>query len=290
MIILGILFELIGFFLAFWLPKHLLPSADEMRCGTIHKIETQNNETILSVLLLGEDKETFEQCQVKEVKKRKPRSIGEDLMLQITETGVTIYYPDKKWRYIGYLCIAAGGLMCILAQEVFVNITVRLYKLHDFDLIYLYKNLRFPIKEAMKKALIAYVRDEPVFFQVPIAKIKTDELSNIKHAQFHIKLSEEEDADVIQYLSTLKRFYRNSFLKNLLRSYLAGPVAYVYEETLTDETNKRMINIENHMLNLETLKPMKKRKKKDYMILTKDQEDLLRQAGALDSVEVRRSD
>ena len=51
-----------------------------------------------------------------------------------------------------------------------------------------------------------------------------------------------------------------------------------------------MINIENHMLNLETLKPMKKRKKKDYVILTKDQEDLLRQAGALDSVEVRRSD
>ena len=120
--------------------------------------------------------------------------------------------------------------------------------------------------------------------------MKNDELSNIKHAQFHIKLSEEEDADVIQYLSTLKRFYRNSFLKNLLRSYLAGPVAYAYEEILTDETNKRMINIENHMLNLETLKPMKKRKKKDYVILTKDQEDLLRQAGALDSVEVRRSD
>lgn len=171
-----------------------------------------------------------------------------------------------------------------------MNITVRLYKLHDFDLIYLYKNLRFPIKEAMKRALIAYVRDEPVFFQVPVTHVKNDELSNIKHAQFHIKLSEEEDADVIQYLSTLKRFYRNSFLKNLLRSYLAGPVAYAYEETLTDETNKRMINIENHMLNLETLKPMKKRKKKDYMILTKDQEDLLRQAGALDSVEVRRSD
>ena len=98
-----------------------------------------------------------------------------------------------------------------------MNITVRLYKLHDFDLIYLYKNLRFPIKEAMKRALIAYVRDEPVFFQVPVTHVKNDELSNIKHAQFHIKLSEEEDADIIQYLSTLKRFYRNSFLKNLLR-------------------------------------------------------------------------
>ena len=115
MILLGIVCEIIGFFLAFCLPKRLLPYADEMRCGTIHKIETHNDETILSVLLLREDKETFEQCQIKEVKKRKPRSIGEDLMLQITETGVTIYYPDKKWRYIGYLCIAAGGLMCILA-------------------------------------------------------------------------------------------------------------------------------------------------------------------------------
>ena len=71
-----------------------------------------------------------------------------------------------------------------------MDITVRLYKLHDYDLIYLYKNLRFPIKDAIKKALIAYVRNEAVFFEVPVEKVSEDNLNDIKNAQFHIKLDE----------------------------------------------------------------------------------------------------
>ena len=120
-----------------------------------------------------------------------------------------------------------------------MDITVRLYKLHDFDLIYLYKNLRFPIRDAMKKALISYVRNEPVFFDFPIEIPESDKLIDIKSSQFHIKLDENTDKDIILYLSGLKRFYRNSFLKNLLRGYLTGPAAFVYESEIN--LNKSII-------------------------------------------------
>ena len=169
-----------------------------------------------------------------------------------------------------------------------MNITVRLYKLHDYDLIYLYKNLRFPIKDAMKKALFAYVRTEPVFFDFPVKRIDTDNLEKIKNAQFHIKLDKTEDADIISYLSRLKKFYRNSFLKNLLRGYLTGPAAYVYEADINvNRSKERNDSVKNQMLGIETLPLMKQRKKKkDYVILTEDQKELFDKTGALDDVEI----
>lgn len=169
-----------------------------------------------------------------------------------------------------------------------MNITVRLYKLHDYDLIYLYKNLRFSIKDAMKKALLAYVRNEPVFFDFPVKRIDADNLENVKNAQFHIQLDETEDADSIAYLSGLKRYYRNSFLKNLLRGYLTGPVAYVYQADIDVDGSKEKSNsIKNQMLGIETLPLMKRRKKKkNYVILTEDQKELFDKTGALDDVEI----
>lgn len=165
-----------------------------------------------------------------------------------------------------------------------MNITVRLYKLHDYDLIYLYKNLQFPVRDAMKEALKSYVRNEPVFFKLPVKKTDSDNLEKIKNAQFHIKLDETEDYDLILFLQGLKKFYRNSFLKNLLRGYLAGPAAYVYEDNpdINSSINK-MDTIENSMLNIKELKSLKKRKKrKKHIILTVEQKRLFDLTGALD--------
>ena len=169
-----------------------------------------------------------------------------------------------------------------------MDITVRLYKLHDYDLIYLYKNLQFPVRDAMKKALIAYVRNEPVFFDYPVNKVNDDNLVDIKNVQFHLKLNETDEADVIEYLKGLKRFYRNSFLKNLLRGYLVGPAAFVYEDECDEEQSKeRNETIKNNMLGIETLDLMKKRKKRqEYVILTSEQKDLFDKTGALDDVDI----
>lgn len=169
-----------------------------------------------------------------------------------------------------------------------MNITVRLYKLHDYDLIYLYKNQCFPIKEAMKKALCAYVRNKPVFFDFPVKEVNEDQLVHVKNAQFHIKLDDEDDADVIEYLSRLKKFYRNSFLKNLLRGYLVGPASYVYEDQSDiDTSQKRNNSFKDQMLGIESLKLMKRRKaRKSYVVLSSDQKDLFDKTGAFTDVEV----
>ena len=165
-----------------------------------------------------------------------------------------------------------------------MNITVRLYKLHDYDLIYLYKNLRFPIRDAMKLALESYVRNTPLFLKIPINTPEIENLKDIKNAQFHLKLDEDKDADIILYLSRLKKYYRNSFLKNLLRGYLAGPATYVYEENIDVVNNqKRYQLVEDNLLSVKTLEFLKKRKrKKDHIILTLDQKRLFELAGALD--------
>lgn len=168
-----------------------------------------------------------------------------------------------------------------------MDITVRLYKLHDYDLIYLYKNLRFPIKDAMKKALLAYVRNEPVFIDFPVEKVNQDNLTDIKSAQFHLKLDAVADADAIEYLGRLKKYYRNSFLKNLLRGYLTGPASYVYESDFNEnDTLKREENIKNSMLGIESLERMKVRQKKKYVVLTESEKELFDMTGALDGVDV----
>ena len=169
-----------------------------------------------------------------------------------------------------------------------MQITVRLYKLHDYDLIYLYKNLQFPVRDAMRDALIRYVRDVPVFYRVPVVKASEVDLSDIKNVQFHIKLDDNEDCDVIDYLGTLKKNYRNSFLKNLLRGFLFGPACYVYEtDANISDTKMKFESLERQTPRIKTLKPLKKRKeRKKHIILTSDQKALFDYTGALSDSEV----
>lgn len=169
-----------------------------------------------------------------------------------------------------------------------MDITVRLYKLHDYDLIYLYKNIHFPIKDAMQKSLAAYVRNEPVFFEVPVVTNVEDSLVGVKNAQFHILLDDEKDSDLIEYLKNLKPNLRNSFLKNTLRGHLAGSVSYVYEKQVDlEKTTSRNESIKNSILGTESLKLKKPRKKKKYVLLTKDQKEFLEKTKGLDGVEIK---
>lgn len=172
-----------------------------------------------------------------------------------------------------------------------MEITVRLYKLHDYDLIYLQKVLKFPVKDAMKQAIAAYVRNDPVFFEVPYKVVVPDEEAEylpIKVVQFHIKLDEHSDQDIIRYLSKIKKNYRNSYLKNLLRGYLSSPVSYVYETLPADEKAFiRKNDLEANILKIKQLKPLKRRKKnKKYVVLSPEQKNLFDLTGALNDVEV----
>lgn len=155
-----------------------------------------------------------------------------------------------------------------------MNVTIRLYKLHDYDLLYLYKNLKFPIGIALKKTLEAYVRKEAIFFNYPINKtvIENDILDKVKNSQLHIKLNDITDRDIIIFLSKLKKNYRNSFLKSLLRGSFLGPISYVYNNEIEKEEDienenilkkkyREIINKEN-IINIEDLVIKKEKREK----------------------------
>lgn len=144
-----------------------------------------------------------------------------------------------------------------------MNITVRLYRLHDYDLIYLYKNLQYPVKDLMKRALIAYVRNEPEFFDFPVKVPPEDELLNVKNAQFHLVLHEFEDADIIDFLLHIKPYYRNNFLKNLVRYYISGPPAFVYmKDPDVEDTKFKISTVRENITGTKEIPLMKKRKRK----------------------------
>lgn len=106
-------------------------------------------------------------------------------------------------------------------------VTLRLYRQHDLDLITLYKHPNFSLPNAMKTALCAYVRNEKFFIKQPQPyELGKEKISKI--VQMHIQLSYSTEQDVIDWLKNIKEGYRNSVLKNVIRSYMAGPCVYSY--------------------------------------------------------------
>lgn len=105
-----------------------------------------------------------------------------------------------------------------------MRITLRLYRRHDIDLISLYKNPKFDFKKACVMALKGYVHKQPVFFKQPPYYAPKDEF---KYGyQMFLVLDDNKDADIIDYLDTLRPRYRNEFIKMVIRGAIIGPIAY----------------------------------------------------------------
>ena len=106
-------------------------------------------------------------------------------------------------------------------------VTLRLYRQHDLDLITLYRHPSFSLPNAIKTALCAYVRSEQFSIKQPEPFALSDEKIS-KIVQIHISLSPSSEGDVIAWLKSIKEGYRNSVLKNIIRSYVCGPCVYSY--------------------------------------------------------------
>lgn len=122
------------------------------------------------------------------------------------------------------------------------DITVRLYRIHDYDLLYLYKVIGLKMNQVMKLCLQAYVRKTPLSFKIPFSSQKSQDIdTKMHHAQLHIKLDETEDEDIIRFMGTLKNSYRNSFIKNLTRAYLQTPAVFPYYNDDPDSVSSRQV-------------------------------------------------
>lgn len=110
-----------------------------------------------------------------------------------------------------------------------MKVTMRLYRQHDLDLIYIYKqrkDLGFSktLKNILNNYQFGYEKRLPT---VNIEEIKPENFPH-ESVQLHLYLSEEKDANAIAVLKSIKRGYRNSFLKNLLRYCVRNPVLLPY--------------------------------------------------------------
>ena len=151
-----------------------------------------------------------------------------------------------------------------------IKITMRLYRLHDLDLMYLYKMPNVSIQAIIKVMLKNYVKDRNNGNQIATRFRTSDIRHNIplpSTAQFHIILQDDEDGDVISWIEQIPKGIRNGMIKNMLRNYFDFPLIVPYEETVSDEkitSEDDSISIEKYnevITQKATTKPYKRRKK-----------------------------
>lgn len=152
-----------------------------------------------------------------------------------------------------------------------MRLTMRLYRLHDLDLMYIYKMPNISIQSIVKVMLKNYIKDRNSDRHIATRLTIPDVKHNItlpKTAQFHISLNEGEDDDVISWIEQIPKGFRNSMLKNMLRTYLSFPIVIPYETEITEvvkPTNKNDISIakynevmeKNVRIGKKTYKPRK---------------------------------
>lgn len=131
-----------------------------------------------------------------------------------------------------------------------MNVTIRLYKKQDLDLISLYQCPNFSLPQTIRTVVNACAVNEPIFIDLPNT-VELTPLSQLQQClQFHIIFSEEKDGEqTIRFLKNILPGYRNNFIKNLIRCYLSGmQMSYYFVNTVSPVTN--------------TPQPVKEQKKK----------------------------
>lgn len=133
---------------------------------------------------------------------------------------------------------------------------VRLYRKIDADLITLYEHPQFSLQKAMLVSLRMWSNGECKKIVLPDPYI-IYELP--KQIEFTLNIP-DGDEKTIDFLNKIPLGKRNDALKNMIRSFLAGPVTYAYMNCKID--NKPIIDKYNEMSNAEIICFKKEREAK----------------------------
>lgn len=103
-----------------------------------------------------------------------------------------------------------------------IRYTIRLYRLHDLDLITFIMTHEFDIMHAIYSSVTAFAKGE--VFLISIPSITTSEMTQLRRVYTKtLILDSEKDALTISMLDRVSPGKRNNFFKNLLRLYLMYP-------------------------------------------------------------------
>ena len=101
------------------------------------------------------------------------------------------------------------------------KISVRLYRMHDLDLIALFFTINFPFRKVMITSLKEFLKGNVKQIEIP-SGVKLN-VEKVKYCVlFQLTLDEVRDQDVLNLLSQIPKGMRNSFLKNCMRQQIKG--------------------------------------------------------------------
>lgn len=99
-----------------------------------------------------------------------------------------------------------------------MKLTIRVYKRHDLDLLYLCKQeADYDFRAELKSALKAYIANKPKVNKIPMGYCKpVSSLPSV--VQMHIMLDPKEDKEVVSWIKTITKGRRNNLIKNIFRN------------------------------------------------------------------------
>ena len=114
-----------------------------------------------------------------------------------------------------------------------IRYTVRLYRLHDLDLITFVLTHEFDIMHAIYSAVTAFCKGEAFVIKIP--PLRHQELPQLRRIYTKaLVLDDKQDKAVIEMINKIKPGKRNNFFKNLLRLYLMYPFSEEFFESKDD--------------------------------------------------------
>lgn len=84
--------------------------------------------------------------------------------------------------------------------------------------------------------------------------------------QFHLKLDDLDDIDIIEYLNRIKKGYRNSFLKNILRGYMSAPAVTMYlseQDIFEEDKEEEFSKSDKEHIKLKNVNKRRKEKREE---------------------------
>lgn len=142
------------------------------------------------------------------------------------------------------------------------QVSIRLYRRHDIDLISLYKNPELNFKAAILMTLNSYAKGESLLFLPAESNIKIKEYKYMY--QIFIKIDRAKYTDVINLLDNVKEGYRTIFIKSVLRGTLIGTNASACLKNNDNSLDKINTAIKDKMIS-ESFGAIDFPKKKKYM-------------------------
>lgn len=137
--------------------------------------------------------------------------------------------------------------------------TIRLYRVHDYDLLSLMLLHNFDLRKAMYISLKNFCAGKNIVFETPPEQYPLPP-KMCSEVRIYVRIDASEDPEIIELLSKVRDGSRNAFIKGLLRLCICNPAPNEFMETESDaddmalmldktfRNDRKTIHFENMML------------------------------------------